>query len=97
MTTSTARVTTDRPAPYLKQLCKHFGHKTEVEFDDERGRIALGAGTCELAVEPDALELRASAASTEERERVEQVIGSHLERFGRRDGLSVTWEPTDQL
>ena len=26
MTTATASVDTDRPVPYMRQLCKHFGH-----------------------------------------------------------------------
>jgi GntR family transcriptional regulator, transcriptional repressor for pyruvate dehydrogenase complex len=34
----------------------------------------------------------ASAADADGHERMERVIGSHLERFGRRDGLSVAWQ-----
>ena len=32
-----------------------------------------------------------SAADEESHERMERVVGSHLERFGRRDELSVQW------
>ncbi|MBV9801694.1 MAG: DUF2218 domain-containing protein, partial [Solirubrobacterales bacterium] len=38
------------------------------------------------------LRLEVSAADGESHERMERVIGSHLERFGRRDGLSVAWQ-----
>jgi hypothetical protein len=31
------------------------------------------------------------AATPDDLERVEHVIGSHLERFGRRQELSVAW------
>jgi hypothetical protein len=31
-------------------------------------------------------------ADADSHERMERVIGSHLERFGRRDGLSVAWQ-----
>jgi hypothetical protein len=37
------------------------------------------------------LSLRVVAEEPESLERLERVIGSHLERFGRRDGLSVSW------
>ena len=92
MPSSAAHVETDRPSPYLKQLCKHFGHKTEVSFDDEHGRIALpSGGTCTLRADGRELELVAAAETPADLARVEQVIGSHLERFGRRDGLAVAW------
>jgi hypothetical protein len=47
MLASTARVATERPSPYLKQLCEHFANETqrhsaqefEVTFDDHVGFI----------------------------------------------------------
>jgi hypothetical protein len=92
MPDSHASVATEKPTPYMKQLCKHFGHKVEVRFDDEQGTIQLPMGTCELdATQPGMLKMRVSADDTAALERTQQVIGSHLERFGRRDELSVTW------
>jgi uncharacterized protein len=92
MPRSESRVATEKPAPYMKQLCKHFGHKVDVTFDDAAGSIALPMGRCELdASAPGALILRVSATDGEGLERMEHVIGSHLERFGRRDELSVRW------
>ena len=32
-----------------------------------------------------------SADDDERRQRMQNVIGSHLERFGKRDALSVAW------
>ena len=32
-----ARVATDESARFMKQLCRHFGHKLEVELDETRG------------------------------------------------------------
>ena len=49
-------------------------------------------GTCELdATQPGVLNMRVSAEDAAALERTQQVIGSHLERFGRRDELSVSW------
>jgi hypothetical protein len=92
MPTSTAQVATEKPMPYMKQLCKHFGHKNEVSFDDIRGEIHLSSGVCRLdASAPSQLELSATAGDTESLEQLTRVIGGHLERFGSRDELAVSW------
>ena len=89
--TSAARVVTDAPARYATQLTAHLGHKLTVEAGPEGDRIILGAGSCLLRVEPDALTLEAAAADEAALARVQQVVGDHLERFGRRAGLTVHW------
>ena len=89
-----ARVATERPSPYLKQLCKHFGHKVEATFDDTSGRIAFPFGTCELdASQEGLLVLRVTPTPDGDADRCAEVVGGHLERFGRRDELAVTWAP----
>jgi catechol 2,3-dioxygenase len=90
---SRADVVTDRPSPYLLQLCKHFRHKLDVTFDEQTGTIPLAFGRCELRAGDGVLALEAIAATPEELERVENVIASHLVRFGRRHELMVTWSP----
>jgi uncharacterized protein len=66
MPTSTAHLATAKPTPYMKQLCKHFGHKNEVSFDDVRGEIQLSSGVCTLdASAPAQLALTAKAADAE--------------------------------
>ncbi len=88
---SEARVATVKSAAYMKQLCRHFGHKNPAEFTDTDGRIEFDFGTCEFAAQDDVLVLRAHATDEESVARVEQVIGSHLERFAHRDPVQVTW------
>jgi catechol 2,3-dioxygenase len=90
---SRAGVVTDRPSPYLLQLCKHFRHKLDVTFDERTGTIPFAFGRCELRAGDGVLELEAIAATPADLERVEHVIASHLERFGRRHELSVAWTP----
>jgi catechol 2,3-dioxygenase len=91
-----ANVVTDRPSPYLLQLCKHFRHKLDVTFDERAGTIPFAFGRCELRAADGVLELEAIAATPAELERVEHVIGSHLERFGRRHELGVSWARATQ-
>ena len=83
---------TDKPVAYMRQLCKHFGHKVEWSFGEDSGYIQFDFGRCELQAENGTLALQVSAGDEESRERMERVVGSHLERFGRRDGLSVAWQ-----
>jgi catechol 2,3-dioxygenase len=87
-----AVVATAKPSPYLLQLSKHFGHKLDVRFDERRSVIPLATGHAELEAGDDALKITAHAQTPADLERVEHVIGSHLERFGRRDELAVTWQ-----
>ena len=90
--TSQADVATDKPVAYMRQLCKHFGHKTDASFGDDSGYIQFEFGRCELQAADGTLRLVVSAADDEQHERMERVVASHLERFGKRDGLTVSWQ-----
>lgn len=89
---SHAEVATEKPVPYMRQLCKHFGHRTDASFGEDSGFIQFEFGRCELHARNGTLALEVSAPDPESHERMERVVGSHLERFGRRDGLSVEWQ-----
>lgn len=92
MPTATAVVVTEKPTPYMKQLCKHFGHKLDARFTEDDGEIVFEMGTCKLdATRPDALVLHAISDDDAGLDGLQSVIGSHLERFGKRDELSVGW------
>ncbi len=101
MLSSEAVVDTDDARRYLAQLCGHFAHKAErrpslarVEYDgDEHGCADFGWGTCDMRAEPQYLLLRAEAPDAEGLGRVQQLVGSHLERFGGDDGLVARWSP----
>jgi hypothetical protein len=88
---SQATVATEKPVPYMRQLCKHFGHKVDAAFTDDSGYITFEAGRCDLKTGDGELHLTVTADSEEGRERLRNVVGSHLERFGKRDELTVSW------
>jgi uncharacterized protein len=92
MLVSVAEVKTDRASRYLTQLCKHFAHKVRAEWTDRQGRVEFDFGACTLVAQDAFLELTAAAPDSEALARVEHVVGSHAERFGSRDGLTVTWQ-----
>lgn len=95
---SEAVVATTRPARYGKQLTSHLGRRARAEWDEqaERGTIAFGdAGDhAELTCRPGELGMALSAAP-ETVERLEDVLGRHLVRFGTRDELVVQWRRAD--
>jgi len=92
---SRAVVQTARPSPDLLQLAKHFRHKLDVSFDERAAVIPFAFGHAALAAGEDTLIIDAYAQTPADLARVEQVIGSHLDRFGRRDELTVAWQPRD--
>jgi hypothetical protein len=89
---SHAAVTTDRPERYGKQLVSHLGRRNGGEWSAEQGSgwIDFGPGRAILTVEDTRLRLDIHAAP-DELERLQEVIASHLIRFGERDELAVQW------
>jgi hypothetical protein len=106
MLASTARVATERPTLYLRQLCEHFANERqrhsaqefEATFDDREGFIDFApvvSGSCRLeARQGGVLVVVAGGTDRAALERVRRIVTKHLERFGRRDGLTVEWGPT---
>ena len=89
--TAHAAVVTDAPARYAKQLASHLGRRAEVRDETDGTRLVLGSSSCLVVVADGVLELRAEAESTEDLDRVTDVVGSHLVRFGQRNELVVDW------
>lgn len=96
MPSSTAFVATESAERYAKQLASHLGRKLEVEeLPDGVRRLAFVKGTAVLTPEPERLVMRAEAEDAESLAVVEDVVGRHLERFGQRNELVVTWQRDD--
>src|SRR5699024_3843884 len=84
-----ANVATNRPSRHLTQLCKHFGQKIHAEHDNEKGTTTFDAGTCVQHARDRVPRLRAEAVNDDGLRQVQDVVGSHLERFGAQDELTV--------
>jgi 3-hydroxyisobutyrate dehydrogenase-like beta-hydroxyacid dehydrogenase len=89
--TTVAQVRTDAPERYAKQLVAHLGRRLSWQTDGGTSRAAIGDGTATVSVGEGVLTLRAQAPDAETLARIEHVLGSHLERFGQRNELTVTW------
>ena len=88
---SRAEVATATPERYARQLVSHLGGKIPVtstddgdvfSFDDGRGLVQIGDGV---------LVLRAEAVGEKALGVVQDVLGRHLERFGAKQELAVSW------
>jgi len=69
------------------------GHVTvDAQWSDTSGVITFAPhGTCTLEAGESALVVRVDAVDDDKLARIQQIIGSDLDRFGRRDGLVVSW------
>jgi hypothetical protein len=92
MTAHTARpdVPTATPARYAKQLLSHLGRRVTWTTDGDASTAALAGGTGTVVIGGGVLTLIAEAPDAEALVRVQHVLGSHLERFGQRNELTVT-------
>lgn len=91
--TRTARVPTEKGGRYMQQLCKHWSHKFETEFDDAHGRVELPNCHTAMAVEPDALVVTLTVEDPDAVDRMQQVVADHLDRFAFREApLAFDWK-----
>ena len=89
--TARAQVRTGTPERYAKQLLFHLGRRTTWTTDGDTSTAEIAGGTGRVQVGDGVLTLIAEAADAETLSRVQHVLGSHLERFGQRNELAVTW------
>jgi uncharacterized protein len=86
-----AAVVTGTPQRYAKQLLSHLGRRTSWATDGDTSIADIAGGRGQVVVGDGVLTLIAEAPDTATLERVQHVLGSHLERFGQRNELAVTW------
>jgi uncharacterized protein len=109
MLTSSALVATERPTDYLKRLCEHFARErgrhgapeVEVTFDEHEGFVDFAPivrGTCRLDARREGfLVLSATGIDHAALGGVQRIVSEHVERFGRRDGLTADWGPASEV
>ena len=93
---SRADVSTDAPARYAKQLVFHLGRKVAFTTDGPTSTATVNDLALALAITVvDAgLTLTVTGTDPSAVARGEHALGGHLERFGARRDLKVTWTRT---
>lgn len=80
---------TQHASKYLQQLCKHFAHKVEVDYDDTTGKAALPPGPAELHATDSDLTVHITGKDDEALKVARYIIDSHLERFAFRENFET--------
>jgi hypothetical protein len=91
MPATETRVSTKHAPKYIAQLCKHFGHKVQVEYDERSGRVDFKPGLCVMSVDGDVLHIRCEGDSPEVIGRVKFILDDHLRRFAWREEPDISW------
>ncbi len=91
MKLSRADIPTQNAVSLLRKLCRHWGHKFPVEFDDAHGKITLPKAYVTLMSAPAALSVYLEIADPAEQERMQEVVAEHLQRFATDESLTFHW------
>ena len=64
------------------------------EWSATSGTVKLNWGGWTMQAAPGMLRLRAEAADEASLRQIQDMLTTRLEKFGRRERLTVTWQPT---
>ncbi|MGH1416423.1 MAG: aldolase/citrate lyase family protein [Pelagimonas sp.] len=91
--TATGNAKTEAASKYLQQLCKHWSHKAETQFDAATGQITFANGNrIEMTATSDALNVVATTGPRGDLMRWRRVIEQHLTRFAFREDFELQWD-----
>lgn len=92
MLTATGTYTTENASKYLVQLCKHFAHKIEVDYDNTSGSCSFPMGTATMQADETLLTVNIKVSDNEALKQVKHVIDIHLVKFAfREDFQNMDW------
>ena len=92
MPQTTGTYVTENASKYLQQLCKHFGHKIEVEYSSTKGACHFEFGTAKMSADDVGLTVQIVLADSAKLDQAHMVIDKHLERFAFREGFeTMNW------
>jgi hypothetical protein len=63
------------------------------EWTATSGTVQLDWGEWTMQAEPGTLRLRAEAADQASLQRIQDMLTTRLQKFGRREQLTVSWQP----
>ena len=90
------RANTASGSKYLRHLCKHWGHRFEVEFSENRGQVRFPSAVATMEASADALLVTIETHDTESIEQLKEVVANHLDRFAFREApLPFEWSATE--
>jgi len=95
MTIVRGRAETASGSKYLQRLCKHWGHKFEVEFSENKGQVRFPSAVATMEANADVLLVTIETDDAESIEQLKEVVAKHLDRFAFREApLPFEWSAT---
>ncbi len=91
MPNSKVIITTDHASKYLKQMCKHFAHKVDVDFDDFNAAVAFPPGPCQMTASETELVISCQSESEKGVAVIQSIIDQHIVKFAWREELELNW------
>jgi len=89
---SVSRVALSNPSQQLVRLCKHMGHKIPAEYNETEGELKFEFGVCKLSATEAQLAMFCEANSLESLDKMQDIMGRHLEQLAWKDEPKVTWQ-----
>ncbi len=90
------RAKTASGSKYLLQLCKHWSHKFDVEFSQDRGQVRFPRAAVTMEASAEALLVTIETVENEAVERLKEMVANHLDRFAFREApLPFEWSATE--
>lgn len=88
-----ALIESEHVEKYLQVLCRHFSRKVEAEWDTHFGVVKFAMGETVMKIEPNTQQLTITchAADPNSLNSIKSIIDSHVELFGRRESIELTW------
>ncbi len=92
MLSASTRFETPNASRYLQALCKHFGHKVAVSYDETSGRADLPPGPAKMQADDAALTVEVTGPDDAGLARAKFIVEDHLLRFAFREKPeALTW------
>jgi len=66
-----------------------------VEYSGTEGTVSLNCGQWTMRALPGLLAVRAEAADEQSLRRIQDLLTARLQKFGRREHLTVNWRPPE--
>jgi hypothetical protein len=93
-----AKVPTANASKYIQQLCKHWSHRLEVDFTEQKGVVRFPDAVVALEARPEDLSVTIDAQAKDTVERMKGVVSAHLDRFAFREApLKFDWSEPEVI